>query len=121
MNNPFEVIEARLSCIENLILDLKHPPRDLGHFPKNENPFKKEDELYNIQGAADFLHLKVPTIYSKVSRGELKNMKRGKRLYFSKLDLIEYLEEGRRKTNSEIKAEASSFLSNQKKGGLSNG
>jgi hypothetical protein len=27
MNNPFEVIEARLSSIENLILDLKHKPQ----------------------------------------------------------------------------------------------
>jgi hypothetical protein len=29
MNNPFEVIEARLSSIENLILDLKHQPKQV--------------------------------------------------------------------------------------------
>jgi hypothetical protein len=31
MNNPFEIIDARLSNIENLLLDLKHSSND--HLP----------------------------------------------------------------------------------------
>lgn len=55
-----------------------------------------QDVLMTIQEAAEFLHLTVPTIYSKVSRGELPVKKRSKRLYFSKLELIDYLNEGSR-------------------------
>lgn len=47
MNNPFEVIEARLSSIENLILDLKH-------LPKESAPIKNSEQLLTVQDAAHF-------------------------------------------------------------------
>lgn len=74
------------------------------------------EQLFTIQEAANFLNLKVPTIYSKVSRGELPVMKRNKRLYFSSSELMEYLKEGRKKTFSEIEQEAEQYLSKNKKG-----
>jgi len=112
MNNPFEVIEARLSSIENLILDLKQPTK--------VEPTEQPEQLLTVQEAAQFLNLTVPTIYSKVSKGELPVMKRSKRLYFSSTELMEYLKEGRKKSNAEIEAEAKAYLSNNKKG-LNNG
>lgn len=113
MNNPFEVIEARLSSIENLILDLKHNPLRV-------EPTEHPDEFLNIQLAAEFLRLSVPTLYTKVSKGELPVMKRGKRLYFSRTELMEYIKEGRKKSNAEIEAEAEAYLTDKKKG-LNNG
>ena len=113
MNNPFEVIEARLSSIENLILDLKHSPLRV-------EPTEHPEQLLSIQQAAEFLSLSVPTLYSKVSKGELPVMKQGKRLYFSRTELMEYIKEGRKKTNAEIEAEAEAYLSDKKKG-LNNG
>lgn len=110
MNNPFEVIEARLSSIENLILDLKH-------LPKESAPIKNSEQLLTVQDAAHFLNLTVPTIYSKVSKGELPVMKRSKRLYFSSTELMEYLKEGRKMSNSEIEQQAETYLSNNKKKG----
>jgi len=56
----------------------------------------QQDVLMTIQEAAEFLHLTVPTLYSKASRGELPVKKRSKRLYFSKLELIDYINEGSR-------------------------
>lgn len=109
MNNPFEVIEARLSNIENLILDLKHKPRQA---ESNSQP----ESLLTIQDAAKLLFLSVPTVYSKVSKGELPVMKRGKRLYFSRTELLEYLKHGRKKSSAEIEQEAERYLSNKKKG-----
>ena len=47
-------------------------------------------------------------------------MKRSKRLYFSSTELMEYLKEGRKKSNAEIEQEAEAYLSNNKKG-LNNG
>jgi len=113
MNNPFEVIEARLSSIENLILDLKHQPTKV-------EPTDQPEQLLTIQEAAEFLSLTVPTIYSKVSKGELPVMKRSKRLYFSRTELLNYLKDGRKKSNAEIEQEAKAYLLNSKKG-LNNG
>jgi len=108
MNNPFELIEARLSSIENLILDLKQPTK--------AEPTEQPEQLLTVQEAAEFLNLTVPTIYSKVSKGELPVMKRSKRLYFSSTELLEYLKEGRKKSNAEIEKEAEAYLSNNRKG-----
>ncbi len=66
--------------------------------------------------AAEFLSLTVPTMYSKVSKGELPVMKRAKRLYFSRTELLDYLKAGRKKSNAEIEAEAEAYLLNRKKG-----
>ncbi|KJF41657.1 helix-turn-helix domain-containing protein [Draconibacterium sediminis] len=68
------------------------------------------EQLLTVKQAADFLNLCVPTVYSKVSRGELPVMKRGKRLHFSNTELMQYLKEGRKRTNSEIQKEAQDFL-----------
>ena len=81
---------------------------------------KQPEQLLTIQEAAQFLNLTVPTIYSKVSKRELPVMKRGKRLYFSSIELMEYLKGGKRKSNAELEDEAKAYLSNNKKG-LKNG
>lgn len=75
------------------------------------------EQLLTIQETAAFLSLAVPTIYGMVSRGELPHMKRSKRVYFSRVELMEYLKEGRKKTNAEIQEEADQYLS-KKKGGI---
>tara|TARA_Y100001937_G_C7132536_1_gene338301 strand:+ start:2790 stop:3125 length:336 start_codon:yes stop_codon:yes gene_type:complete len=109
MNNPFELIDARLSSIENLILDLKHQPIKV-------ESSEKPEKLLTIQEAAEFLNLKVVTLYTKVSKGELPVMKKSKRLYFSSTDLMKYVKQGRRMSNDEIEQEAEKYLSNSKKG-----
>ena len=43
-------------------------------------------------------------------------MKRGKRLYFSKQELIKYLQAGRKQTFADVEAEADAYLSNTKLG-----
>lgn len=108
MNNPFEIIDARLSNIENLILDLKRQPvQELSTSPP--------EKFLTIQDVSKLLCLTVPTLYSKVSKGEIPVMKRGKRLYFSQTELLNFLKEGRRKTNAEIALEAEAYISERKK------
>jgi excisionase family DNA binding protein len=107
MKNPFELIEARLNSIETLILDLKHQATQPAESSDLRRPM-------TIQEASAFLNLTVPTLYSKVSKGELPVMKRGKRLYFSQPDLLDYLKQGRRKTFADIQAEAVAYLTNKK-------
>ena len=83
---------------------------------EGQTPTDQTEQLLTIKEAAQFLKLTVPTIYSKVSKGELPVMKRGKRLYFSNTELMEYIKEGRKKSNAEIEQEAEAYLSNKKKG-----
>ena len=71
---------------------------------------KPQDELLTVHQTAEFLSLAVPTVYSMVSKGNIPYMKRSKRIYFSRSELLGYLKKGRRKTNSEIKAEADSYV-----------
>jgi len=103
MNNPFEIIEERLSKIESLILSLKNESNQIKEKVQPE-------QLLTVQEAADFLNLSVPTVYSKVSRGELPVMKRGKKLHFSNTELMQYLRDGRKLTISEIETEAQNYL-----------
>lgn len=74
------------------------------------------EQFFNVEEAAAFLKLTVPTVYSKVSNGELPVMKRGKRLYFSSTELMEYLKRGRRKSNAQIEQEAANYVSKKQKG-----
>ena len=83
-------ISEKVNAIERLLLE--------GSTPQAEG-----DELMLIGEAALFLKLTVPTIYSKVSRGEIPVNKRGNRLYFYRSELTDWIKGGRRKTHSEIR------------------
>jgi excisionase family DNA binding protein len=108
MENPFQSIEERLGSIESLLITLNEK-----NVETDSNPEK--EELLTVQEAAAFLSLSVPTIYSKVNKGELPVMKRSKRLYFSNYELMDYLKQGRIKTNSELDQEADSYLQKTKR------
>lgn len=69
------------------------------------NPPEPADQLLTVGQAAEFLTLAKPTIYAMICRGELPNLKRGKRVYFEKSDLLNYLKAGRRKSFQELKIE----------------
>lgn len=68
-------------------------------------PTESAKEFLTIQQAAAFLSLTVPTIYSKVSKRELPFMKQGKRLYFAKSELSDYLRRGKKETAAEMEAD----------------
>ena len=70
---------------------------------KSEND--EEKDLINVKEAAELLDLTIPTIYSKVSRGQLPFKKNAKRLYFSRKELLESLSK-KKKTRSELEIEA---------------
>jgi len=73
------------------------------------------DDLLTVPQVAELLFLSIPTIYGLLHRKELPAMKRAKRVYFRRSEILKYLEEGRKKTMTEIEAEANSFTSNKKR------
>lgn len=96
-NLPIAVSELheKLNRIESLLLQ-----------QNGEQSAPAQDELLTVQGAAEFLSLSVPTVYGLISKGELPVMKRSKRCYFSKADLLNYLKAGRKHSNGELESEA---------------
>ncbi|WP_409415817.1 helix-turn-helix domain-containing protein [Flavobacterium sp. PS2] len=72
---------------------------------KNHNDKAKNEELLTIEGASKLLSLSVATIYTKVCKNEIPVNKQGKRLYFYKTELLEWIKSGRIKTISEIQHE----------------
>ena len=79
----------------------------LKHNKQEKEPNTNKDELLTVQDAAKFLSLSVPTIYGLIHKGELPVMKRSKRCYFSRHELLDYLKQGRKKTLSETESEIS--------------
>ncbi len=82
---------------------------------ESSKPEKQKDKLLNVQKAANFLNLVKSTVYSKVSKGELPHMKKGKRLYFSEDELMTYIKSGKVKTVADLENEADDFLFNHKR------
>ncbi len=67
-------------------------------------------ELLNISQAATLLNLAESTIYGKVSRMEIPVNKKGKKLYFIKDELLNWVRSGKNSTNSEIQEKADQFF-----------
>jgi len=91
-------IYDKLENIERLLLS------------KNNLSHPEEDKLLTIREAAVILHLSVPTIYGLVQRQGVPVCKQGKRLYFSKRELTDWIMAGRKKTVAEITAAAGSYM-----------
>jgi predicted DNA-binding transcriptional regulator AlpA len=70
------------------------------------------DEIFDIKQAAQFLGLSVATLYTLHG---LPSMKKGKRLYYSKTELITWLKSGRKKTSAEIDSEVDQVIKKQKR------
>lgn len=110
-NLTFDQLPNAVTTLIKEVSELKNLLTEKKQHPQKEAP----EKLLTIQEAGEFLNLSVPTIYSKVSRGELPVYKRTKRLYFSSTELMEYLKLGKQKTNLEIEQEA--LISIKEKGG----
>jgi len=63
---------------------------------KAETQSNDAPKLLNINQAAEFLTLSPSTIYGLVFKRKIPFLKRGKRLYFKELDLINWIETGRK-------------------------
>lgn len=72
------------------------------------------DQILTVSGAAEFLDLSIPTIYGYVQRRDIPFSKRSKRLYFSKQELTAWVKVGRKKTVTEIEADADNLLNVKK-------
>ncbi|AWH86265.1 DNA-binding protein [Flavobacterium album] len=61
------------------------------------------DEPITVKEVSRLINLSVPTIYSKVSRNEIPVNKVGKKLYFYRSELEEWIRSGRIRTALEVR------------------
>ncbi|RDI56277.1 helix-turn-helix domain-containing protein [Flavobacterium glaciei] len=99
MENPFELIMERLDRIEKAIENLK-----------TANPVQVNNAPMNVKEVSKYLNLSVSAIYKLTSTSEIPHYKNGKRLYFKKEDIDEWIFSKRIKTNDDIEKEAMDYI-----------
>lgn len=66
-------------------------------------------EILDVKQAAQFLKLKLATLYEKTSRKLIPHFKKGNKLYFHLSELQQWINNGKVKTIGEIEREAVTF------------
>lgn len=86
MNNPFEILDRRLSNIETLLLDLKKQSETSG----------EPQDLIPLPEAMKITNLARQTLYGLVYERKIPFIKRkgSRKLYFSRKALLAWLQEG---------------------------
>lgn len=83
-------LHDKLEHLEKLIQQISLPEQD-------------KEELLSIGEVSILLNLSVSTIYSKVCKREIPFNKQGKRIYFYKNELMQWIKSGRVMTYTEMK------------------
>lgn len=106
---PF-AIEDLPDLLGTLILRVENIERMVREIRNSVETVEPEPEFLTVLEASRMLNLAVPTIYSKVCRNEIPVNKQGKKLYFVKSELLEWIRSGRIKTIDEIHREVEGRL-----------
>ncbi len=99
MENPFELILERLDRIEKAIASLN-----------TTNPIQVNNAPMDVKDLSEYLKLSVSAIYKLTSTSEIPHYKSGKRLYFKKKEIDEWIFSKRIKTRDDIENEAMEYL-----------
>ena len=103
MENPFEIIVEKLTVIERRLTSIEHK---LGT-KYNDVGYK---EVMNLRQLCDYLELSKSHIYKLTSTREIPHYKRGgKKLYFNKYEIDQWVLENKVITNNEINKMASDY------------
>ena len=77
----------------------------------NKDELNEGDSFLDVEEAASFLGIAKATLYGKCSSLLIPHFKKGKKLYFNRSELVEYLRSGKRKTIRDISQIVNSTLS----------
>jgi excisionase family DNA binding protein len=77
------------------------------------NTYKEKQEAkeyLSIEEASEVIHLAKPTIYGLTHRSAIPHLKKGRKLWFKRSELLSWLDSGRIQTKEEIEEEAIAHL-----------
>ena len=100
MENPFELIIEKLNNIENLLKTVI----------KNDNGTVTITEVLNLNQAAEYVSLSKSAIYKKTSERNIPHFKQGKKLYFKRSELDDWLTGMKVSTKAENEKEATDYI-----------
>ena len=109
-------MELKFENLPSAVADLKNEVSEMkALLLQGLEPQQETDNPLSIRDVATLTGLKVATLYGYCQRREIPYHKRGHRLRFFKVEIINWIKTGRVKTISEIQTEAEAFLSNKKR------
>lgn len=76
---------------------------------KNNVENQDKTDIGGMELAVELTGLAKPTIYGLVSNRKIPHSKRGKRLYFSRKELTEWIAGGKRRTQAEMATAAAAY------------
>ncbi|TYC18037.1 helix-turn-helix domain-containing protein [Bizionia gelidisalsuginis] len=78
----------------------------------NESQNQKSDseELLGMNEASQLIKLTKPTLYGLVHRKKIPFCKKGKKLYFYKSELLEWINSGRASTKKDLEERANAYI-----------
>lgn len=97
--NPFESIENKLQYLESRIDRLTQLLQESMQCRIEATSRETTD---GIQLAVEVTGLAKGTVYNLVAERKIPHYKRGKRIYFSRQELQNWIKEGRRMTKAEV-------------------
>ena len=92
--------ETGLLRLDRVLYSAVYYPANYGFIPQTMG---EDKDPLDIKAASKILKKAVPTIYMLVEKGELPHCKKGNRLYFFKQELLEWVQQGRKATDEELK------------------
>jgi excisionase family DNA binding protein len=99
MENPFELILEKLDRIEKAIAKLN-----------TSVPIVEVNHPMDIKELSAYLKSSRSAIYKMTSSNDIPHYKSGKRLYFKKSEIDEWVFSNRIKTNDDIEKEAMEYI-----------
>jgi excisionase family DNA binding protein len=108
MNQQFFMLteEAILKLAEQITANIKNELQPTSNATKDTT----EDVYLNIIELSELIGLTRPTIYGHVHRKTIPFIKKGKMLRFSKQDIMNWLQDGKSKSKSDLEAMANEYL-----------
>jgi excisionase family DNA binding protein len=97
--NEMQLMRQDILDIKNILLNQSAEKTE----PETQLP---EKELLTVADVSQMLNLSKGTIYNKTSKQEIPCIKKGRRVYFDKKEIVAWLREDSRKTIQQLQAEA---------------
>jgi excisionase family DNA binding protein len=108
----FDELSLAITLIKDKVISIEQTLHSFNTPGKNDS----QSDFFTVKEAAEFLHISTSTIYRLVNNRSLPFHKQGRRLYFFKRELINWIEGNKSVNLQKIEADAESiFLTNQKR------
>ena len=98
MENPFEIILEKLEHIQNAISKIE------------KKSAADEKKFLNLDQVSDFIGLSKSTVYGLTHKRIIPHYKNGKRLYFNKSEIADWIASGKVVTNEEMRMKIDEYL-----------